>query len=300
MQTGQRKLIISPDTPGWDPETVGKNINGPSLIRVPDWLPDPLGRYYLYFAHHGGSHIRLAYADELMGPYTLYEPGTLQLEQTPFTGHIASPDVHVDAVNREIVMVYHGLYRDDAGHGHQCAAVATSKDGFHFEDVAGRFEHVPSYLRTFTWRDALYGTHFCWLTRGEGWRGPFETRERPLFPGCKSTVHRHCPRHTANLVEGDTLTIFYSRYHDCPERIMKSTVQLSDDWMLWTASGPEEVLAPVEIWEGADLSIEPSEGGAARKRKHQLRDPAIYQENGRVYLLYAVAGEYGIAITELT
>ncbi len=102
------------------------------------------------------------------------------------------------------------------------------------------------------------------------------------------------------LIHPDILTIFYSRYHDRPERILKSTVQLSDDWTLWTAGEPEEVLAPVETWEGVDLPIEPSEGGAAREQKHQLRDPAIYEEDGRVYLLYTVAGEYGIAITELT
>jgi hypothetical protein len=32
---------------------------------------------------------------------------------------------------------------------------------------------------------------------------------------------------------------------------------------------------------------------------NQLRDPAIFEENGRVYLLYAVAGESGIAIAEV-
>jgi hypothetical protein len=31
----------------------------------------------------------------------------------------------------------------------------------------------------------------------------------------------------------------------------------------------------------------------------QLRDPAIFEENGRIYLFYAVAGESGIAIAEL-
>ena len=38
--------------------TLGNNINGPSLIRVPDWVDHPLGRYYLYFAHHGGKFRR--------------------------------------------------------------------------------------------------------------------------------------------------------------------------------------------------------------------------------------------------
>ena len=37
------------------------NINGPSLIRVPEWINDPLGTYSLYFAHHKGDPIRLAY-----------------------------------------------------------------------------------------------------------------------------------------------------------------------------------------------------------------------------------------------
>lgn len=31
----------------------------------------------------------------------------------------------------------------------------------------------------------------------------------------------------------------------------------------------------------------------------QLRDPAIFQERGKIYLLYTVGGESGIAISEL-
>ena len=49
-------------------ERMGSNINGPSLIRVPDWVENPLGKYYLYFANHKGRYIRLAYADRLEGP----------------------------------------------------------------------------------------------------------------------------------------------------------------------------------------------------------------------------------------
>ena len=37
--------------PGMD-DRIGANINGPSVICVPDWVEAPLGRYYLYFAHH--------------------------------------------------------------------------------------------------------------------------------------------------------------------------------------------------------------------------------------------------------
>ena len=43
-------------------EGVGNNINGPSLIRIPDWIDpadrtDPSAIYYLYFANHGGDNI---------------------------------------------------------------------------------------------------------------------------------------------------------------------------------------------------------------------------------------------------
>ena len=37
-------------------------------------------RYYLYFAHHKGSYIRLAYGDAVAGPWTVFEPGVLSLE----------------------------------------------------------------------------------------------------------------------------------------------------------------------------------------------------------------------------
>ena len=127
---------------------MGSNLAGPSLIRVPEWLPNPLGRYYLYFADHRGTYIRLAYADELTGLWTTYEPGTLQLDQSHFPTtcppcaperayvHIASPDVHVDDARREVVMYVHG--RDV---GRQVTRVAVSTDGLRFEarpEILGR------------------------------------------------------------------------------------------------------------------------------------------------------------------
>jgi len=45
-------------------EGEGANINGPSLIRIPDWIlpserADPSAVYYLYFAHHAGATVAL-------------------------------------------------------------------------------------------------------------------------------------------------------------------------------------------------------------------------------------------------
>jgi hypothetical protein len=57
------------------------NVNGPALIRMPDWVQHPLGRYYLYFANHKGKFIRLVYRP----PWKIYEPGVLQVKETAFT-----------------------------------------------------------------------------------------------------------------------------------------------------------------------------------------------------------------------
>ena len=69
----QQNPIITPET-GYG---IGSNINGPSLIKVPDWLPNPLGNYYLYFSHHRGTYIRMAYADRIEGLWqgTVSYPG---------------------------------------------------------------------------------------------------------------------------------------------------------------------------------------------------------------------------------
>ena len=47
--------------------SIGLNIQGPSMIRVPDWIENRLGDYYLYFADHraaiSGSPMQITYWD---------------------------------------------------------------------------------------------------------------------------------------------------------------------------------------------------------------------------------------------
>lgn len=69
--------------------------------------------------------------------------------------------------------------------------------------------------------------------------------------------------------------------------------------MGWTESEPVEVLRPERSWEGADAPLEPSVRSVAYGMVNQLRDPAVYEEGDDVYLLYAVAGESGIAIARV-
>lgn len=267
------------------------NINGPSVIRVPSWIRHPLGKYYMYFADHRGEVIRLAYADDLGGPWKVFEPGTLRLDQTrAFRGHIASPDVHVDDVKKEIRMYFHGGVDSPKK---QQAGIAFSKDGLRFdasETMLGSF-----YFRVFRWGGFFYAIakdgNSGWgeLLRSPDGLTPFESRG-PFIENV---------RHTAVMLRGNRLIVFYSRKGDAPERILVSTVMLVDGWTAWMESEPVEVLRPETGYEGAGYLNRPSDYGAAVEVR-QLRDPFVFEENGRTFLFYSVAGEMGIAMAEIS
>ncbi len=69
----------------------------PGTAIKPDVLPNLTDQHFAVSRRLAGNPvIRLAYADQLTGPWRIYQPGTLQLSQAPGArGHIASPDVHV-------------------------------------------------------------------------------------------------------------------------------------------------------------------------------------------------------------
>lgn len=50
---------------------------------------------------------------------------------------------------------------------------------------------------------------------------------------------------------------------------------------------------------GADAPLEPSVRSVAYGVVNQLRDPAIFEEDGRIYLVYAIGGEAGLGIAEI-
>lgn len=303
--------IIAPGMPGLSPEAAA-NINGPALIRVPDWVPNPLGRYYLYFAHHTGTYIRLAYADALAGPWTIHEPGALRLDQTPFTDHIASPDAYVDHDARQIRLYVHGGLKrgeyppeqgeiDDFFYWNQRTRVALSPDGLHFTSQPQII--TSGYLRIVPFKGMFYGLTMPGLM----YRSPdglTDFEQGPIFFGARTDFSQpgaHSVRHMAILPEDDErLHIFLSRFEDEPERIRRSIIDArAADWHDWIAGPLEDVLAPETDYEGANLPLEPSRRGAIHTRVRQVRDPAIYLEDGRVYLLYTIAGESGIAIAEI-
>ncbi len=265
---------------------IGSNINGPSLTRAPDWLPNQLGKYYLYFAHHKGKFIRLAYAEQLKGPWMIYEPGTLKLADSFCHNHIASPDMHVDDENRQIRMYYHGALPD----GRQVTRVAISSDGINFTCFPEEFGN--SYFRVFQWN----GYYYALGMPGIFYRSRDGMKDFEKGPA----LFDKNMRHSALKLDGNRLSVFYSNAGDCPEHILLATIELSSDWMNWRESEAVTVLEPEMEYEGTSLPSEPSVRDWVPEPARQLRDPAIFQEDGNTYLLYSVAGEYGIAIAELT
>ena len=281
--------IIRPGMPALEGER-GASINGPSLIRVPDWVEDRLGTYYLYFAHHHGRDIRLAFADALQGPWTIHPHGVLRLEDTAAHDHIASPDVHVDSDRQRIRMYFHGCAPD--GPAPQVSFLATSRDGLRFA-ASGRVL-APFYLRVFEHEGWFYGVAKQGNESGLLLRSPDGTT---AFEAGPPIIPRM--RHAAVLKRGEEAWLVFSRIGDTPESLMTARLELDGDWRSWKATTGGVILAPERSYEGADEQVEPSRPGRANGRRCELRDPAIYVEDSRTFLLYSVAGEQGIAVAEL-
>lgn len=279
--------IITPDTH----PSIGTNIAEPSLIRVPAWAKGALGRYYLYFADHVGQYIRMAYADRLEGPWKVYVPGVLRIEQTPFPtnlkgGHIASPDVHVDHERRRFVMYFHGLERLP---NEQVTRVSTSADGLSF--VARAEVLGLTYWRAFPFRGKTYAMAMP---------GQFYRSDDPLGGFEKGPLLFNANmRHGTVVVRGDQLKVAWTQVGDAPERIYLTTIDARGSWEGWTQSEPVEILRPGRDWEGATLPAEPSIRGAIEHPANQLRDPFFFEEAGRLYMVYGIAGERGLALAEV-
>ena len=201
------------------------------------------------------------------------------------TPHIASPDVHVDAEHRRVVTYFQGL----DGVGEQVSRVAISQNGIDFTarpEVIGR-----SYTRIFqhdgmTYALTMPGT----LPRSADGLSGFETGPMLFNPNM---------RHAALLKRDGALWVFWTQVGDAPERILLSRVRLDGDWHSWCDEPPVEVTRPEHPWEAASAQNQRSVRSTADGVVNQLRDPAIYEELGVMYLLHAVGGESGIAIARV-
>lgn len=304
--------------------SLGDNVNGPTVIRMPPWIANPPGRYAMYFAHHMGRYIRVAFADRLEGPWRIQEGGVLPVGQTAFDRqqpdppealddfytHVASPEVALDEAGRRLILWVHGWWTEgqrwpaaptaarqwarEHGYG-QFTQVATSSDGLTFQSHPAITR--TSYLRVFALDGWWYGvSRLGLLSRSRDPLGSFELGPNPFRDG--SYANR--VRHVAVLRRDRALYVFFTAIGDTPERILVSRISLSGDWTTWRASMPVDVLAPETAYECASLPLAASEAGDVKGPVRQLRDPAIFEEDGRILLFYSVCGEQGIAAAEVT
>ena len=201
------------------------------------------------------------------------------------TPHIASPDVHVDHAKRRIVMYFHGL----EGFAKQVTRVATSTD-------AGRFEARPEILGRTYFRVFAHGDHtYALAMPGQFYRsvdGLTAFEAGPL-------LFNKNMRHAALLKRGETLYVFWTQVGDAPERILLSTIEpVRSVGRVGREPSGRSTPAGTPLG-GRGRSARAIHPQRRLRSPDQLRDPAIFEENDRTFLLYAIAGESGIAIAEV-
>jgi hypothetical protein len=211
--------------------SLGSNVNGPTVIRVPDWVPNPLGRYYMYFANHMGEFIRLAYADKITGSWRIYEPGVLHVRNTAmarpgpdpketlddFYTHVASPEILIDHEQKRFVMWFHGWWtngenwpadpaaaRDWAqksGYS-QFTQAAISTDGLQF-DASPAITRTP-YIRVIQHDSYYYGvSRLGRVSRSKDPLASFELGPNPFRDG----PYAGRIRHVALVLRGNRLHV---------------------------------------------------------------------------------------------
>jgi hypothetical protein len=303
--------------------SLGDNVNGPTVIRAPEWIDHPLGTYYMYFAHHMGTFIRLAYANSITGPWKVFEPGVLDVRETAFFRpqpdppenlenfytHVASPEIYVDRARHRLVMWFHGWWTEgkrwpvgepaarkwarDNGYG-QYTQAAESTDGIHFQ-VRPPITR-SSYLRVFEYDGSFYAmARLGLLLRANDPFASFETGTNPFQGG----PYANRVRHVALVRRNDVASVFFTAIGDAPEHVLMTTLKLAGDWKNWNVSTPVDVLQPEMSYECPNLPNVPSEAGDIKGPARQLRDPGVFEENGHTFLFYSICGEQGIAGAEL-
>jgi hypothetical protein len=184
------------------------NINGPTLWKVPSWIDsgdraDVTAVWYLYFAHHSGAFIRMAWAadsvldDETV--WTLYDTSSdpevspkgvfdlgpnnkhwLLYSQAEVLGHVASPEILDD--DDRVLMVPHGGAGGQRMEGlNQAAFLFQSPYGLNFNGSSGYDDEggiegyggidcqpTTEYARIFV----VGGRTFALAGSGRLWRAP--------------------------------------------------------------------------------------------------------------------------------
>lgn len=290
----------------------GANINGPSVIRIPSWIPkeqraSPKAEYYMYFAHHKGRYIRLAWAENPEGPWQLYgtgataregERGVLDIgddrqlpvgESLTLVNHIASPDVHVDNANQRIIMYFHGKVTSNGKKcPHQSTLVATSPWGLDFAPGIVPVILGGSYFRVIDIDTQLqslaFRYHYAPTNAAAPWSAPDNRdacsylwqRQAPPFLDFSATQlpansmaasAKVRPRHLGLHRVNNTLYVFFSMTGEAPERILMTHIPVGPG--CWACTHP--ATSPVEILRAEEVWEGSALAPAQSKKGAQMR-----------------------------
>ena len=272
----------------------GANINGPSVIRIPSWIPkeqraSPTAEYYMYFAHHKGRYIRLAWAEQPEGPWHLYgsdaavpagSRGVLDIgnnrqlplgESLTLIKHIASPDVHVDNDLQRIIMYFHAPVTSN---GVKCPGqstlVATSPWGLDFSQGIEPVILGRSYFRVFevdgTLQSLVRKYHYTPKDSNSPWSPTADqTHCEPAWASASAAfldfASTTLPKNDMPPAPGvrvrhlglhrirETLYIFFSMTGEAPERILVTNVQVGPG--CWTCTqAPKQ---PMEVLRAQEV-----------------------------------------------
>ena len=153
-----------------------------------------------------------------------------------------------------------------------------------------------SYLRVFRHDGWVYGmTRLGRLARAKDPLDGFELGPNPFRDG----PHANRVRHVGLLLRGSRLHVFFTAIGDSPERVLLSTIDMASDWTTWRATPGTEILRPESAYECVHLPIAPSDPGDVAVPVRQIRDPFVFEEDGRLVLFYTTCGEQGIAAADL-
>jgi len=313
------------------------NTGTPSLISAPPWFGHSSGMFrnqsYLgYYSQHTLStsrHVDREAAHPTLGLFVAENLGTgpwqdishlLEVDaKSVACDSLHAPDVHVDSMHRKLFMyVYgHGCLR---ANGTRFANQPT----FKFESVDGLIwqpsRHVHrdetqnhSSLPFMT--EGLFYTRLLFMKDDVFVFGKSQENPEGYLTVSGGKTLNALPSQRQQLLKGvrhfsihrvaDVLLIFFTLISDSPERIMMGTLDLTKSWLEWEILPGPIILQPELRFEHGGVDISPSKAGSAGcKPKHELRDPFFFATDTSVsilrgWLLYAVKGEGGVALSQL-
>lgn len=159
--------VVEPSNPSYNP--TGEFIF-PSIIKASDYVSNPLGTYYLYYAPHDApGGICLAYSDNIEGPYTEYSSNPIIAKDWDGkynVSHVSSPHVIWSSQYNKFLMYFHGendttrwaYSTDGVNWGYGGISVTAS-------DFGGNVSE-SSYARVFEYTIPTWGDRYTMVLMG--------------------------------------------------------------------------------------------------------------------------------------